>query len=182
MASIHPAAAADPSNPKRPAADAMAPDAPEGSPAMHLRAPLRRAPLRRAKRRRTVVPAAALAAKIAALEAAVARSKARKAAQDQRIAGLEADNARLSNENATLRKLPEPPATLQHLVGALNRHEQDLRDCVFELACMPWHLASREVTCRRTPLGFWGHSRSPFRPAPSGSSGAPSRGSGAWRR
>ena len=61
MASI-PDSAAERPHFKRPAADAMAPDAPEGSPAMHLRAPLRRAPLRRAKRRRTVVPAAALAA------------------------------------------------------------------------------------------------------------------------
>ena len=158
-------------NPKRPAAHAMAPLSGDGGGAA-------------AKRRRTVVPAAALAAKIAALEAAVASGKAREAAQDRRIAALAADNARLSNENATLRKrlrVPEPPAALQLLVRALGAHERDLRDRVFELACVPRCLG----TCaRKLPPdpGFLGRLRSPFRWAPSRSSGTPFGTARAWRR
>ena len=112
-----------------------------------------------AKRRRTVVPVAALTAKIVALEAAVASGS-------REIAELEADNARLSIENTTLRlrpRLPEPPAALQQLVRALGMRERDLRDHVFELACMPRYLA-RPARIRR---GFSGRSRSLFRWAPS---------------
>ena len=108
MASIPNAATTESSNPKRPAADAIAFLA-CGSPAFDNGA---------GKRRRTVVPAAALTAKIAALEAAVASGKAREAAQDRRIAALEtqnkrvaeleADNASLTAEVAELRNAPAP--------------------------------------------------------------------------
>ena len=64
-----------------------------------------------------VVDAAALTQKIVKLEAAVASGKARKAVLGQRVAPVEADNARLSIE----------VATLQQLVRMLGAHERDLR-------------------------------------------------------
>ena len=79
-----------------------------------------------------VVDAAALDQTIIVLEAAVANGKAKEAAQDRRIAVLEADNARLSNENATLRKRPrlsEPPAALQQLVRSAPASETCVTAC-----------------------------------------------------
>ena len=106
-----------------------------------------------------VVDAAALAAKVVVLEAAVASGKAREAALGQRVAEVEADNARLSIEVATLRKrprLPEPAAALQLLVRALGAHERDLRDSVFELACVPRYLAKRAGDLPPDPAGVLG--------------------------
>ena len=50
-----------------------------------------------------VVDAAAITQRIVVLEAAVAHGKAKEAVHDRRIEGLEAANARLSIEVATLR-------------------------------------------------------------------------------
>ena len=112
-----------------------------------------------AKRPRTIVPAAALTAEVAALVAAVASGKAREAVQAQRIAELEVDNARLSIENATLRKRPRlvpRPATLQQLVNTVGRHEPDLRDLLFALVCMPRHLARCAAELPANPAGVLG--------------------------
>ena len=68
-----------------------------------------------AKRRRTVDRAAALMARIAALEAAVTSGKVREAALKAAVAGLEADNARLSVEVASLRKRPRLPPSLTEI-------------------------------------------------------------------
>ena len=98
------------------------------------------------------VDAAALSQKIVDLEAAVATGKAREAVQGRRIAALEA-------ENATLRlrpRLPEPPAALQQLVRALGARERDLRDLVFELACMPRYLAKSARDLPPDPAGVLG--------------------------
>ena len=81
-----------------------------------------------AKRRRTVLPAAALAAKIAALEAAVASGKAR---GWPGVAEVEADNARLSIEVATLRKLPQLPAWLLSTAFSPNRIGENDTHCRF---------------------------------------------------
>ena len=86
-----------------------------------------------------------LTQRIAELEATVA-------SQGRRIAELEA-------ENATLRKrprLPTPSAALKQLVGVLGRHEPDLRDMVFELVCMPRHLARCTGDLPANPAGVLG--------------------------
>ena len=106
------------------------------------------------KRRRTADPAAALTAnqEFAALEATVG-------SQGRRIAGLEADNARLSIEVAWLRKrprLPEPAAALQQLVTALGARERDLRDTLFELVCRPRFLAKSAGDLPPDPAGVLG--------------------------
>ena len=109
-----------------------------------------------AKRRRTAAAssgaapepaadAAVLTQRIAVLEATVA-------SQGRRIAELEA-------ENATLRKrprLPTPPAALQQLVCVLGRHEPDLRDVLFDLVCMPRHLARCAAELPANPAGVLG--------------------------
>ena len=117
--------------------------------------------------------AAALSQKIVDLEAAVATGKAREAAQCRRIAALEAENATLRTRLRKRPRLPEPPAALQQLVRALGARERDLRDLVFELACMPRYLAksARDLPPDPVPRGFSGRSRSPFRRAPSRSPG-----------
>ena len=77
----------------------------------------------------------------------------------QRIADLETDNARLSIENAWLRKrprLPEPPAALKQLVGVLGVHEPDLRDVLFDLVCMPRCLARCAEELPPNPAGVLG--------------------------
>ena len=106
-----------------------------------------------AKRRRTAASAETAvdqprAQKIAEMEAAVARrgcqiaeltadnasGDAREAAHHGRIAGLEANTARLSIEAAALRwaaAAAEPAAALRQLVRALGVREQDPRDRVF---------------------------------------------------
>ena len=154
------AAAAELANPKRPAADVMVPLPGEDEDAC--------------KRRRTEDPAmpladaAALNLKIATLEAAVARGRAREAALDARIAELEtrnkrvteleADNASLAAEVTELRlrpRPPPPPATLRHLIRLLGSHERDLPDLVFELV-RPRHLAACQSELPETPGGLLG--------------------------
>ena len=142
------APAAGPSkNPKRSAADPAAPrsaagsiDDDDGGPGV-------------AKRRRTAAAdPAVLTQRIAVLEATVA-------SHGRRIAELEAENATLEAENATLRKRPRlvpGPATLQRLVNTLGRHEPDLRDLLFELVCMPRHLARCAAELPANPAGVLG--------------------------
>ena len=128
---------------------------------------------------------AALTLENTMLDAAVASGKAREATLGQRNAELEADVVRLSIEVATLRKrprLPEPPAALQQLVRMLGVHEQDLRDRVFELACMPRYLAKCVGDLPPDPAGVLGTFASPFRWAPSRSPGTRSGIARAWRR
>ena len=75
------------------------------------------------------------------------------------MAELEADNARLMIEVATLRlrpRLPEPPAALQQLVRALGAHERDLADRVLELTCMPRFLAKCAADLPPDPAGVLG--------------------------
>jgi hypothetical protein len=146
--SNNPAPAAGPSkNPKRSAADPTAPrsaagsiDDDDGGPGV-------------AKRRRTAAAEpAVLTQRIAVLEATVA-------SHGRRIAELEAENATLEAENATLRKRPRlvpGPATLQRLVNTLGRHEPDLRDLLFELVCMPRHLARCAAELPANPAGVLG--------------------------
>jgi len=193
MASIPTAASADSSTPKRPLpADAGGNGG--GGPLRDDDNTACNADLAAsAKRRRTplspetampAVDTAALAQENASLKAAVASGKAREVVLGQRVAEVEADNAQLSIEVATLRKrlrLPEPPAALQQLVRMLGAHERDLADRVFELARVPRHLGTR---ARKLPLdpGFLGHLRSPFRWAPSRSPGTPVGIARAWRR
>ena len=98
--------------------------------------------------------------KIAALEATVARERR---ITGQRISA--ADNAKLaievtalSVEVTELRKrprVPPLPAMLKQLVGVLGVHEPDLRDLVFDLACMRTSPSARP-SCRRTRPGCWG--------------------------
>ena len=52
--------------------------------------------------------------------------------------------------------LPPRPAALQQLVAALGRHESDLRDLVFELACMPRYLAESAANLPPDPAGGLG--------------------------
>ena len=90
--------------------------------------------------------------KIAELEATVIGAKAREAAQGQRIAALEADNAWLRKRQ----RLPEPPAALQQLVQALGMREPDLRDLVFKMACIPRYLARCAQDLPPNPAGGLG--------------------------
>ena len=109
----------------------------------------------------------------------------REAAQGRLIAMLEAGNSRLLVEVAWLRKrprLPEPAAALQHVVRMLGAHERDLRDRVFELACIKRFLAQCAADLPPDPAGVLGTFASPFRWAPSRSPGTRSGIARAWRR
>ena len=104
-------------------------------------------------------------------ESGVASGKARETALGQRVAEVEADNARLSIE----------VATLQQLVRALGAHERDpwerdLAALAWRTACPSWPACrgsspNARPTCRRTPQAFLGRLWSPFRWAPSQSPG-----------
>ena len=143
---------AEASNPKRPAADR--PSGGCDDPPVTKRPRTATTPV--------AIDAAALVMahkKIAELEATVIGAKAREAAQGQRIAALEADNAWLRKRQ----RLPEPPAALQQLVQALGMREPDLRDLVFKMACIPRYLARcaqrtpRDVCCDHTDGDHRGH-------------------------
>ena len=77
------------------------------------------------------VDAAALAQENAVLKAAVASGEAREAVLGQRVAEVEADNARLSIEVATLRKLPQLPAWLLSTAFSPNRIGENDTHCRF---------------------------------------------------
>ena len=107
------------------------------------------------KRRRTAVSAEtaidvtrAQTQNMAELEASVAR-------RDCQIAALAADNAGPSIE-ATVLRPRLPAAALQQLVLALGARERDLRDRVFELACMPRYLATCSGDLPPDPAGALG--------------------------
>ena len=125
-----------------------------------------------AKRPRTV--------KIAFVEAPVASGMAREAAKDRRIAELEANNAHLSPEPIALRKRPRLPEGGRRRSSMRTSSLSGRSGCASETG-QRVRADLQAPTPRPVPRdlppdpGFSGRLRSPFRWAPSGSPGTPSR-------
>ena len=108
-----------------------------------------------AKRLRSGDPAQTANQKMTALNVLVS-------SQGRRIAGSRRTPpfaTRLSADVAWLRKrkrLPESPAALQQLVSVLGAHELNLRTLLFDLVCMPRHLAKCVADLPPDPAGGLG--------------------------
>ena len=96
---------------------------------------------------------------------------------------------RLSTEAAALRKRPRPPEPARHSSSSSSSWSgcsaPTSKTC--RISCSSWPASpatspSARASCRRTPPGFSGRLRSPFRWAPSRSPGTPFGIARAWRR